>query len=242
MTRIGCCGYTVAKTRYHENFGVIELPQTFFQPPSPSVLASWRAGAPQGFEFVVRAWQLITHDPMSPTYSKLKDPVPDNRRMNYGHFRPTAEVRRAWEETVKAAQILRAKIVVFQTPPNFKPSTENADNMRAFFGRVKGAGLICVWDARAWRPDDAVPLCDELGLVYAVDPFRQNAVCQDCPPGDVTYVRLPGKGGFKYCYTEEELRVLAGRCGGRENTYVIFDNSYMFENALLLKGLPAGQP
>lgn len=239
MIHIGCCGYTVGKSKYHENLEVVELPQTFFQPPGPRVLANWRDGAPAGFEFVVRAWQLITHDPMSPTYSRLKEPVPDFRRMNYGHFRQTPEVWRAWEQTEKAARILRARIVVFQSPPNFKPSPENEANMRAFFGRIKTTGLEYVWDARAWKAQEALPLCEELGLTYAIDPLKPSDE-PACGTGKgIMYVRLAGKGGFKYCFSGDELCHVLERCTGGRETYVIFDNSYMYDNALALNSMAA---
>lgn len=240
MFKIGCCGYTVAKTKYHENLGVVELPQTFFQPPSPRVLGGWRDSAPAGFEFVVRAWQLITHDPMSPTYKKLRNPVPDFKRMNYGHFRPTGEVWRAWEETQKAARALSARIIVFQTPPNNRPSEENIRNIRSFFEMLKGREFTFVWDARGWKPGEAMPLCRELGLVYASDPFRPGEAEAGPSEEGITYLRLTGKGGFRYNYTDEELSEVVDRYAGAGEVYVIFDNSYMYDNALRMKKLAEG--
>ncbi|MHC1610664.1 MAG: DUF72 domain-containing protein [Candidatus Methanospirareceae archaeon] len=32
----------------------------------------WRLRAPKEFEFTVKAWQLITHEPTSPTYRKAR--------------------------------------------------------------------------------------------------------------------------------------------------------------------------
>jgi len=241
MLYIGCCGYTVAKTRYHERLGVVELPQTFFQPPSPRVLAGWRQSAPEGFEFIVRAWQLITHDPMSNTYKKLREPVPEFKAMSYGHFRPTPEVRRAWDVTERAARALGARIIVFQTPPNNRPSDENARNMRDFFDRVEGKGYTFVWDPRGWKPGDARPLCRELGLVYASDPFRPGESGMGPSDEGITYLRLPGRGGFRYNYTDDELREVAGRFVAGGAVYVIFDNSYMFDNALRRKEIAENQ-
>jgi uncharacterized protein YecE (DUF72 family) len=240
MLLIGCCGYTVAKTKYHERLAVIELTQTFFQPPSPRVLSGWRQSAPEGFEFIARAWQLITHDPMSPTYKKLREPVPDFKHTSYGHFRPTPEVWRAWDVTERAARALGAKIIVFQTPPNNRPSEENAANIRAFFSRIAGTGYTLVWDPRGWKPGDARPLCEELGLVYACDPLRPEEAGRAPSKDGITYLRLPGRGGFRYNYTDEELREVARRFTGSGDVYVIFDNSYMFDNALRLKELTEG--
>jgi len=234
MLKIGCCGYTVAKSKYHEKLRVIELPQTFFEPPSPRILGNWRMSAPEGFEFIVRAWQLITHDPMSSTYNKLRNPVPDFKRLSYGHFRPTPEVRRAWDETEKAARALGAGIIVFQSPPNNRPTDENYANIRSFFSGLTGKPYVFVWDARGWKPEDARPLCEELGLVYASDPFRPGEVDRGPSGEGITYLRLPGRGGFKYNYSDEELRELVTRFGGGHDVYVIFDNSYMYDNALRL--------
>src|SRR3954469_21508206 len=41
-------------------------------PPPPALASKWRALAPASFQFCLKAWQLITHTPASPTYRKLK--------------------------------------------------------------------------------------------------------------------------------------------------------------------------
>lgn len=46
---------------YFERFSIVEVQQTFYEPPARSTLLRWRESAPQGFEFTLKAWQLITH-------------------------------------------------------------------------------------------------------------------------------------------------------------------------------------
>jgi uncharacterized protein YecE (DUF72 family) len=67
---IGCCGWAGAQARYFSQFPVIEIQSTFYDPPASKVAAKWRALAPPGFVFCIKAWQLITHASTSPTYPR----------------------------------------------------------------------------------------------------------------------------------------------------------------------------
>ena len=71
MVKVGCCGFGMARARYAALFPVVEVQQTFYQPPRVATAARWRAAAPPPFVFSVKAWQLITHEPASPTYRRL---------------------------------------------------------------------------------------------------------------------------------------------------------------------------
>jgi uncharacterized protein YecE (DUF72 family) len=66
--RIGCCGFVAAQAQYFRLFKVIEIQQTFYQLPWLETAAKWRSAAPEDFEFTLKAWQVITHEPSSPTY------------------------------------------------------------------------------------------------------------------------------------------------------------------------------
>ena len=235
MFHVGCCGFSVGKTKYYESFDLVEAQQTFYQPPSQRVLESWRTSAKEGFRYTMKAWQLITHDPMSPTYAKLKDPIPDFKRLNYGYFKPTSEVWRAWETTDAAARALGANIIVFQCPSGFRPTQENMDNMAAFFKKVRRGGYTFVWEPRgSWQDKDISRLCAELDLVHCVDPFKLSP-CY----GKIKYLRLQGKGGFKYSYSEAELKELITRHECDQDVYVMFNNSWMYDDALKMKALIA---
>src|ERR671929_9964 len=56
---------------YVREFRVVEVQQTFYEPPRDATLLRWRRQAPLRFEFTLKAWQLVTHEASSPTYLRL---------------------------------------------------------------------------------------------------------------------------------------------------------------------------
>ena len=223
---VGCCGFPKARARYWERFRAVEVQATFYQPPRPATLRRWRDEAPPGAVFTLKAWQLVTHPASSPTYRRLRDPIPPGRRDRYGFFRPTDEVWSAWERTLEAAEALAARAILFQCPARFRPTPENTENMRAFFGRIDRGAFLLAWEPRGPWPAELVrELCRDLALVHAVDPFTSGSATPDR-----LYWRLHGRGGYRYRYTEEELAELAARCDGRDG-FVFFNNLHMWEDA-----------
>jgi uncharacterized protein YecE (DUF72 family) len=225
--KVGCCGFPGAQKKYYELFKVIEIQQTFYQLPEIKTAEKWRTAAPPGFEFTMKAWQLITHLPSSPTYRRLRDRVDPGKAERYGGFRATAEVLDAWKRTAAFARTLGASIIVFQCPASFRPLEHNVNNMEAFFKAIDRAGFIFAWEPRgAWPDDLVVSLCEELGLIHCVDPFKNEALL-----GDMDYFRLHGVGGYQYTYRDDELKELKKKTGGKP-AYVMFNNSTMKEDAL----------
>lgn len=185
----------------------------------------WRREAPRDFEFTVKAWQLITHPASSPTYRKVKI---SGKKENYGFFKHTREVFEAYEMTVSIAMALKAAIIVFQTPPQFKEDKGNIQNMRNFFTSLSSEFLY-VWESRGnWNPDTLKKLCEELNLIDGTDPFKRESVTER------QYFRLhgspPGKTMYSYTYTDEDLTNLHSFC--RNDAYVLFNNVTMSEDAL----------
>jgi hypothetical protein len=89
VARVGLCGWTISMSAYVRRFPVVEVQHTFYDPPSDAVLMRWRASAPPGFEFTIKAWQLVTHEASSPTYRRLKRPIDAGLRSQVGAFRLT---------------------------------------------------------------------------------------------------------------------------------------------------------
>jgi uncharacterized protein YecE (DUF72 family) len=225
---IGCCGWALSQRRYFGTFPVLEVQQTFYQPPRLATLEKWRAAAPPDFEFTLKAWQLVTHEPSSPTYRRLRTPVPEKRRSRYGAFRPTDEVHEAWRATLDCARALGARIVVFQCPAAFAPTAEHVGNLRRFFRRAgrDAAGLVFAWEPRGeWSDAQVKKLCAELDLVHVVDPFVRRTVT-----AGLRYYRLHGIGGYRYAYSDADLARLASWCRGE--TYAMFNNMTMADDAL----------
>ena len=146
---IGCCGWSEAKPKYFADFPVVELQSTFYEPPPLALARKWRSLAPRSFQFCVKAWQLITHTPASPTYRKLKAKLSAAEHDLVGRFRPTEQVTLAWERTAAIARALDARVVLFQCPASFRPEPENLRNLRDFFSRIKRGPLELAWDLGA---------------------------------------------------------------------------------------------
>jgi uncharacterized protein YecE (DUF72 family) len=206
---------------YPRWFPVVEVQQTFYQPSSEAVMRRWRAGVPAGFEFTIKAWQLVTHGAASPTYRRLRRPLTAVERAGAGAFRRSAIVDEGWRTTVDCARILRASSILFQCPASFRPTDENVANMVSFFGRIdRPAGVRLLWEPRgAWPSDLVASVCEGCGLVHAVDPFVNTAVTRG-----VTYFRLHGITGSRHVYTDGELLRLRDMLPNTGATYVLFNN------------------
>ena len=217
--RVGLCGFTIGAAEYARHFPVVEVQQTFYDPPPRLTVARWRERMAPDFEFTMKAWQLVTHDGALPTYRRLKRPFTTRQLAEAGSFRDSDTVRLGWEETLACARLLAATTIVFQCPAAFRPTEENVGNLRRFFGRVDREKRTFAWEPRGAWPDDLVrQLCAELGLVHAVDPFRAAPVTSG-----VAYFRA-GRAGERRSYSDAQLERLAELSGGFAPAYVLFNN------------------
>ena len=236
--RIGLCGFTMAFEDYVREYGLVEVQQTFYEPPRDGTLRRWRALAPSDFEFTIKAWQLVTHDASSPTYRRLRSPLTDAGRAEAGGFRTSPIVTRAWQRTLECAAILRATAILFQCPASFRPTEDNIGRMRAFFGRAeRPPGIRMLWEPRGPWPEDLVAtICQDLDLVHVVDPFVSSTVTPQ-----QTYLRLHGTTGARHVYSDAELDRLAQilPVGSSHPPYVLFNNLPRVEDARRFRAILA---
>jgi uncharacterized protein YecE (DUF72 family) len=229
--RIGCCGFAGARARYFKTFGLVEVQQTFYDPPQLKTAEKWRADAPTDFEFTVKAWQLITHTANSPTYRRLRKALSGSEQPLVGNFQVTKPVLHAWETTAEIARALRVRVILFQCPASFTPTDENLANMRKFFSTVKREDFLVAWEPRGkWEDSTIQSLCKALDLIHCVDPFVRQPVTTG-----VHYFRLHGIGGYRYQFTDENLRWLRTLCRKGKATYFLLNNLSMFDDALRLR-------
>ena len=223
-TRVGLCGFSIAMRTYAERFAVVEVQNTFYDPPADAVLQRWRAVTPASLEYTMKVWQLVTHPASSPTYRRMREPVDESATP--GFFRDTDAVDRGWQRSLHCADVLGATAMLFQCPASFTPTPENIGNLRAFFRRIERPNARLLWEPRgaAWVADRelAHALCEELDLVHVVDPFVT-------PPerGSAIYWRLHGLGGARNSYSDRELRMLTRMlhdARGQPPAYVLFNN------------------
>jgi uncharacterized protein YecE (DUF72 family) len=234
--KVGCCGFRSAMTEYAQRFSVVEVQQTFYQPPQIQTLERWRAQAPPAFEFTLKAWQLITHEARSPTYKRLKRELSEAERAQCGSFRLTKIVREAWDVTFACARALKARRILFQCPASFTPTPANIENMRRFFAAIERADdLQFCWEPRGDWPGELVRnLCRELELVHVVDPFTSRTQTPEhC------YFRLHGRKGWRYVYEDDELEELLSMLPIERPSYVFFNNVRMLEDASRFQDLIA---
>ena len=228
MIKVGCCGFVGGMENYFKKFEVVEIQQTFYKPPRLQTAARWRSMAPPGFEFALKAWQIITHPASSPTYRKAGIEA----KPSYGFFKTNEDVMKAWEETRKIAKELNAKIIIFQCPSSFKENEENIKNMKEFFSTIERE-FIFGWEPRGnWNGETIKKICEELNLIHVVDPFKNESLY-----GKPKYYRLHGMKGYNYDYSMDELKKLKQICLKDGDAYCMFNNTKMLKNALEFKKL-----
>jgi len=236
---LGLCGWNGSQQAYFEDFDCIEIQSTFYDPPSVQVACKWRAAAPVDFQFCIKAWQLITHNAASPTYRRLRSPLPVDHRDAVGSFRQTKQVWHAWLRTLEIARALGARVILFQCPKSFLPTSENLINCAAFFRSVDKESFRLAFEPRgdAWTEDIVRDFCAEYDLLHCVDPFETTSV-----HGDIRYWRLHGRGSYSYRYTDADLTLLRQMLAKRpRGGYLMFNNFSSKADALRFQELSGTQ-
>ncbi|HEX2718612.1 MAG TPA: DUF72 domain-containing protein [Gemmatimonadaceae bacterium] len=241
MMKLGMCGFTVGAAAYFRKFPVVEIQQTFYDPPPRATIEKWRRQAPETFEFTMKAWQVITHFGTSSTYRRLRREFGERERAEAGGFRVNDTTLAAWATTLEAMRALRATAVLFQCPASFRATDENVRAMRAFFAAIErpdDVGLL--WEPRGPWPDELVlGLCRELGLLHAVDPFVRPSLTPE-----LLYWRLHGNRSHWARYTDEELRQIIDWIPSNPDieTYVLFNNIPRVKDVKRFQELLADEP
>jgi len=229
--KIGCCGFPVTLNRYFQKMEVVEVQISFYRQIGEQQALNWREKAPGGFEFILKAPQCVTHPPKSPTYHRSH--LGSQERQECGFFRLSAVVEREMEVFLGRAKTLKAQKFLFQTPPSFKPTRENLENMEEFFKSYQEKGLF-LWEPRGkeWTLQTVKECCKKLDLVHATDPLLEGPQAW----GAFTYFRLHGNlRTYRHDYSREEMETILELAG--EEGYILFNNDKMWKNALEMKNL-----
>jgi uncharacterized protein YecE (DUF72 family) len=222
----------MAQEKYFNTFSCVEIDSSFYQLPRVETAARWRAAAPAGFKFTLKAWQVITHSASSPTYKRTRLDPRDREHCGGFGFNPT--VRWAWDGTFAVAKELGAVLVLFQCPTSFRATKENVVRLRSFFERAKRGKFAMGWEPRGnWDPALIAELCRELELVHVVDPFQSEPAIRT----KIQYYRLHGTTGARHRFSAEELAQLRKLCAGKTPAYCLFNNLAMVTDAQRFRAL-----
>ncbi|MBI3550241.1 MAG: DUF72 domain-containing protein [Elusimicrobia bacterium] len=231
MVKIGCSGWPVGRSEYFRRLSAVEISSSFYNLPLVATASRWKEEAPEGFDFCLKAWQLVTHTPSASSYERLTGKMSDRRLSQCGHFKGTEEVLSAWQRTLAVARALGAKCVLFQTPRSFYPQADHLRDMYRFFKAVPRGKMLHAWEPQGpgWTTAAVRKVVGDLGLVLAGDPSQRNAEDPQ-RPGALSYWRIRGKGAGASDYSDDDLRKL-GDGLGRRSGYVIFGNRAMWDDA-----------
>jgi len=89
-------------------FNIVEINSTFYNLPSEEMVINWESRVPEGFRFIIKMWQKVTHE--------LNDPELDNRI----------------HEFVNRIRPLKGKVFGFllQFPPRFKYTEKHIEQLK----------------------------------------------------------------------------------------------------------------
>jgi uncharacterized protein YecE (DUF72 family) len=151
---------------YAERFPTVEINNTFYRMPTPSLMEGWAAQVPRQFHFAVKAPRRITHE------QRLKDVNEDLARF--------LDVTSLLEE--------RRGPLLFQLPPNFRRDDERLGDFLALLP----AGVHAAFEFRhaSWFDSAVYGLLKQRGCALAItetDEVDATPVVATAPFG---YARL----------------------------------------------------
>jgi uncharacterized protein YecE (DUF72 family) len=227
----GTCGFGRRQSDVFRQLKATEIQETFYRPVAIERATKWRARAPPEFRFCVKASQFITHEATLPTYRRSGRIIVPELRSAYGGFKDTPQVGEGWEATRSVAEALRASVIVFQTPASFRATDANRTALYRFFETVRTDATKAIEFRGPWATHVVEKICDDLGLVHAVDPFDREPATYG-----LAYFRLhgspPGQELHRYTYTDDDLAKLKTMALEYDDAYVMFDNLTMHADAL----------
>jgi uncharacterized protein YecE (DUF72 family) len=180
---------------YASRLHAVELNNTFYRMPQPNMIESWKAQAPEGFRFSVKAPQSITH------------------------FRRLSNARSQTEQMLKTVAALEDRLgaVIFRLPENMKKDLKRLET----FLRELPADTPAVFDFRhpTWFDDEVVALLRSQNQVFCISDIEELPESYTFKTADWGYVRLRREH-----YTKAELVKWIKRIKAQKwkDTYVFF--------------------
>lgn len=216
---------------YASRFRAVELDFTYYRMPSAATLGSMAKRTPPGFEFCVKAFRGMTHEP------------PEQPGDLAGLFYQFVDALRPLRDDGKLGCVL------LQFPWSFRWGAAGLGYLEACADLLRGIPTVVEFRNSGWMAEPVrarvLGRLREIGLGFcAVDEPRLRGLMPPLAAAttDTGYVRFHGRNAAKwwkhdmaserydYLYTEDELREWTGRIEqlARETvkTYVFFNNCH----------------
>jgi uncharacterized protein YecE (DUF72 family) len=129
---------------YAEHFGAVEINYSFYRKPTEKILHNWAAQVPEGFQFVLKVWQRITHQ------KRLRD---------------CAELVSQFTEVARALGP-RLGPLLYQLPPNLKA---DAGLLREFLaGLPRDLKAAFEFRHQSWFTDETSQALRDFGAALCI--------------------------------------------------------------------------
>jgi uncharacterized protein YecE (DUF72 family) len=151
---------------YAASFGTVEINNTFYRLPKPSVLEAWAEQVPASFRFALKAPQRITH------FQRLKD--------------SSATLK----DFLKVASTLKERLgpLLFQLPPNMK---KDAPRLKVFLKLLpKSTRAAFEFRHQTWFDDETFELLREHKTALCIAEADDDIKCPLVATTDWGYLRL----------------------------------------------------
>jgi uncharacterized protein YecE (DUF72 family) len=201
---------------YSKAFNFVEVNSTFYDIPKTEKVLSWRRLVPLEFEFSVRCNKVLTHE--------LKfESIPKAFEVLY--------------DVIEVCNILKAKILHFQTPPSFQFNITNSKKVKNFFESVKIKNLRLAFEIRSSNQLNPIFIktLQDLKIIHCVDLLKGVEPAYE---SDILYTRLFGKGYHNiYQPLDSELKQIDEKVSKEEikKAVIIMHSNRMFKDAARLK-------
>jgi uncharacterized protein YecE (DUF72 family) len=180
---------------YGERFRSVEINNTFYRMPKPSVLEAWGAEVSPDFKFVLKASQRITH------MQRLKD--------TDGSLSYLLEVAGALKE--------RLGPLLFQLPPFLKKDAPRLRDFLALLPRDRRAAFE--FRHQSWFDDEVFQVLRDHQAVLCIAEAENELVIPFVSTADWGYLRLRRPD-----YGDAELKTWAERVSGQnwQDAFIFF--------------------
>jgi len=205
-------------TDYATVFNFVEVNNTFYQRPPLKEVVGWRRKVPKEFQFAVKCSRQITHQ--NPLVS-----IESNFQM--------------MDTMLEICKTLHAVALVFQTPPTFRPTSQNLQFADTFFAHYDNAPVEFVWEPRGkeWSDPKVKTHLKQIlikhNITHCVD------ISQSLPiySANISYTRVFGLGvKNQWEFDNEEIQQLHQRAVELPGTtYVTFHTQRQAHDAARMK-------